>query len=300
MRADRSASPIRRRRHRIRISFARPCWPGCQPCRHRTGTLRCVERTDRRPGRDWLRSLARAEGRNAPGFAPDRRHAALWHACNSNRRDRCRTADPHRLYARRRRSDAGLCDRKLRRRNGPRARSGAARLPRRDARRFAPARQGDHDGRGHRRLGRRRAGKQSRARLRLALRIACRLCLAEATIGPDQRIKVSRLVAAVDAGQDRQSRLWSGSRSKVGCLRRWPRRPFRRPNISPACREPCRCAAAAFERLRDVPKVEIELIQSDEEPGGISGLGMAYWRRLLPTPSPPEPAGACAISRSTR
>ena len=30
-----------------------------------------------------------------------------------------------------------------------------------------------------------------------------------------------------------------------------------------------------FERLADVPKVEIELIQSGEEPGGVSGLGLA-------------------------
>jgi isoquinoline 1-oxidoreductase beta subunit len=30
-----------------------------------------------------------------------------------------------------------------------------------------------------------------------------------------------------------------------------------------------------FERLHDVPKVEVELIGSDDQPGGVSGLGMA-------------------------
>ena len=30
-----------------------------------------------------------------------------------------------------------------------------------------------------------------------------------------------------------------------------------------------------FERLREVPKVEVELIPSDKAPGGVSGLGMA-------------------------
>jgi len=30
-----------------------------------------------------------------------------------------------------------------------------------------------------------------------------------------------------------------------------------------------------YERLRDVPKIEVEIIQSNNPPGGISGLGMA-------------------------
>ena len=30
-----------------------------------------------------------------------------------------------------------------------------------------------------------------------------------------------------------------------------------------------------FERLHEVPKIEVELIQSDEPSGGVSGLGMA-------------------------
>jgi isoquinoline 1-oxidoreductase beta subunit len=34
-------------------------------------------------------------------------------------------------------------------------------------------------------------------------------------------------------------------------------------------------ATKPFERLKDVPKIEIELIRSDEESGGVSGLGIA-------------------------
>ena len=30
-----------------------------------------------------------------------------------------------------------------------------------------------------------------------------------------------------------------------------------------------------FERLREVPRIEVELIHSDAEPGGVSGLGVA-------------------------
>jgi isoquinoline 1-oxidoreductase beta subunit len=30
-----------------------------------------------------------------------------------------------------------------------------------------------------------------------------------------------------------------------------------------------------YERLRDVPRIEVEIVQSEDEPGGISGLGMA-------------------------
>jgi isoquinoline 1-oxidoreductase beta subunit len=30
-----------------------------------------------------------------------------------------------------------------------------------------------------------------------------------------------------------------------------------------------------YERLRDVPKIEVELIRTSGQPGGISGLGMA-------------------------
>lgn len=32
---------------------------------------------------------------------------------------------------------------------------------------------------------------------------------------------------------------------------------------------------AGYERLRDVPKIEVEIIPSNDSPGGVSGLGMA-------------------------
>jgi isoquinoline 1-oxidoreductase beta subunit len=32
---------------------------------------------------------------------------------------------------------------------------------------------------------------------------------------------------------------------------------------------------AGYERLREVPKIEVEIIPSNDPPGGVSGLGMA-------------------------
>jgi isoquinoline 1-oxidoreductase beta subunit len=97
--------------------------------------------------------------------------------------------------------------------------------------------------------------------------------LAEATIGADQRIKVSRLVAAVDAGrivnpglvrQQVEGSLLTGLSAAVipapefvaGVPRAIPMRE-------------------GYERLRDVPKIEVEIIDSNADPGGVSGLGMA-------------------------
>jgi isoquinoline 1-oxidoreductase beta subunit len=97
--------------------------------------------------------------------------------------------------------------------------------------------------------------------------------LAEATIGADQVIKVSRLVAAVDAGrivnpglvrQQIEGGLLAALAAALipapeyiaGMLRAVPMR-------------------SGYERLRDMPKIEVEIIQSNAAPGGISGLGMA-------------------------
>lgn len=98
--------------------------------------------------------------------------------------------------------------------------------------------------------------------------------LAEATIGADQRIKVSRLVAAVDAGrivnpnlvrQQIEGGLLAALASAVV-----PASEF----VAGMPRaEPMR--GRGYERLEDVPKIEVELIRGNDEPGGISGLGMA-------------------------
>ena len=98
--------------------------------------------------------------------------------------------------------------------------------------------------------------------------------LAEAAIGPDQRIKVSRLVAAVDAGrivnpnlvrqQVEGSLLSALAAASVGA----PEYVAGMPRAEPI-------RGRGYERLHDVPKVEVELIPGNDQPGGVSGLGIA-------------------------
>jgi isoquinoline 1-oxidoreductase beta subunit len=98
--------------------------------------------------------------------------------------------------------------------------------------------------------------------------------LAEASIGPDQRIKVSRLVAAVDAGrivnpalvrQQVEGALLAALASAIVPA---PEYVANMPRAAPI-------SGRGYERLADVPRIEVELIQSEAEPGGVSGLGMA-------------------------
>lgn len=98
--------------------------------------------------------------------------------------------------------------------------------------------------------------------------------LAEASIGADQQIKVSRLVAAVDAGQIVNPNLVrqqvEGGLLAALASALVPAPPYvaNMPRAAPL-------RGPKFERLSDVPNVEVELIESDREPGGVSGLGMA-------------------------
>jgi isoquinoline 1-oxidoreductase beta subunit len=98
--------------------------------------------------------------------------------------------------------------------------------------------------------------------------------LAEASIGPDQRIKVSRLVAAVDAGRVVNPKLVK-QQVEGGLLTALAAAMIPTPQYVAGMprAEPMR--GRGFERLHDVPRIEVELIPSDEEPGGVSGLGMA-------------------------
>ena len=98
--------------------------------------------------------------------------------------------------------------------------------------------------------------------------------LAEATIGADQRIKVSRLVAAVDAGrvinpglvrQQVEGGLIAALAAAVVPPPEWV---AGMPRAAPM-------RGRGYERLHDVPKIEVEIIGSGELPGGVSGLGMA-------------------------
>lgn len=97
--------------------------------------------------------------------------------------------------------------------------------------------------------------------------------LAEATIGADQQIRVSRLVAAVDAGRIVNPNL---VRQQVegGLLSALSAALIPAPEMIAGMPRavPMR---AGYGRLRDIPKIEIEVIDGNGPPGGISGLGMA-------------------------
>ena len=98
--------------------------------------------------------------------------------------------------------------------------------------------------------------------------------LAEATIGADQRLKVSRLVAAVDAGQVVNAGL---VRQQVegGLLAALATALVSAPEFVAGMPRATPMRGRGFERLHDVPKIEVDLIPSNEPAGGISGLGMA-------------------------
>jgi len=98
--------------------------------------------------------------------------------------------------------------------------------------------------------------------------------LAEATLGADQRVRVSRLVAAVDVGRVVNPEL---VRQQVegGLLAAMAAAVVPAPEYVAGMPRAAPFRGRGYERLHEVPKVEIEIIGSDEAPGGVSGLGMA-------------------------
>ena len=98
--------------------------------------------------------------------------------------------------------------------------------------------------------------------------------MAEATIGADQRIKVSRLVAAVDAGRIVNSGLVR-QQIEGGLLAALASAVVPAPEYVAGMPRATPMRGKGFERLHDVPKIEVELIPSNHSAGGISGLGMA-------------------------
>lgn len=97
--------------------------------------------------------------------------------------------------------------------------------------------------------------------------------LAEASLGADQSIKVSRLVAAVDAGRIVNPGLVQ-QQIEGGLIAALAAATIPAPEFVAGMPRAVPMHLG-HERLRDVPKVDVEIVQSQEEPGGISGLGMA-------------------------
>jgi isoquinoline 1-oxidoreductase beta subunit len=96
--------------------------------------------------------------------------------------------------------------------------------------------------------------------------------LAEASLGPDQRVRVNRLVAAVDCGRA----------VNPGLVRQQVESGLLHALVTAAGPAPSGYAgmflarplgALGLGRLHDLPKVEVELVDSGAKPGGVSGLG---------------------------
>ena len=96
--------------------------------------------------------------------------------------------------------------------------------------------------------------------------------VASASIGDDQRVKVHRLVAAVDCGRVINSGLveqqvtagliWALAQATIASLEWIAAMPRARP-----------IGAIAMPRLADAPEVVVAIIPSSDPPGGVSGLG---------------------------
>jgi isoquinoline 1-oxidoreductase beta subunit len=96
--------------------------------------------------------------------------------------------------------------------------------------------------------------------------------VASASIGDDQRVKVHRLVAAVDCGrvvnssiarqQVEAGLIWALAQATVTAPEWIAGMPRARP-----------VGGIGLPRLVDTPEIAVEIIGSSDKPGGLSGLG---------------------------
>jgi isoquinoline 1-oxidoreductase beta subunit len=95
--------------------------------------------------------------------------------------------------------------------------------------------------------------------------------VASATIGDDQRLKVNRLVAAIDCGRVVNSGLVK-QQVEAGLI--WALAQATAPLPEWVAGMPrARAMGSVLLRLSDTPQVAVEIISSSEAPGGVSGLG---------------------------
>jgi isoquinoline 1-oxidoreductase beta subunit len=96
--------------------------------------------------------------------------------------------------------------------------------------------------------------------------------LVQAGVGPDQRIKVERMVAAVDCGRVVNPGLVrqqiEGSLMQALDLATTPA-----PQIVAGMPIARPLAALGLSRLSPMPRIDVEIVPSHEMPGGVSGLG---------------------------
>jgi isoquinoline 1-oxidoreductase beta subunit len=96
--------------------------------------------------------------------------------------------------------------------------------------------------------------------------------VATASIGEDQRIKVHRLVAAVDCGRTVNSGLVT-QQIESGLVWALAQATVSAPEWVAGMARAGSFSAAGLPRIADTPPIFVELIPSSERPGGVSGLG---------------------------
>jgi isoquinoline 1-oxidoreductase beta subunit len=96
--------------------------------------------------------------------------------------------------------------------------------------------------------------------------------VAMASIGDDQRVKIHRLIAAVDCGRVINSSV-AGQQVEAGLIWAAAQATVRSPEWIAGMPRARPLGGIGLPRLSDAPQVFVELIPSSEEPGGLSGLG---------------------------
>jgi isoquinoline 1-oxidoreductase beta subunit len=101
---------------------------------------------------------------------------------------------------------------------------------------------------------------------------SCIGLVASASIGDDQRVKVHRLVAAVDCGRVINSGIVEQQIS-AGLIWALAQATVPRPEWIAGMPRARPIGGIALPRLSDAPEIVVQIIPSSDAPGGVSGLG---------------------------
>ena len=96
--------------------------------------------------------------------------------------------------------------------------------------------------------------------------------VASASIGPDQRVKVHRLAAAVDCGRVVNSGIVQ-QQVEAGLIWALAQATVLKPEWVAGMPRARPLGGIGLPRIADMPEIAIELIPSSDAPGGVSGLG---------------------------
>jgi isoquinoline 1-oxidoreductase beta subunit len=96
--------------------------------------------------------------------------------------------------------------------------------------------------------------------------------VANASVGGDQRVKVERLVAAVDCGRAVNTGLVA-QQIEAGLMWALGQATVPSPEFVAGMPRAISMTAIGLPRLGDTPQIVVEIIPSSDPPGGISGLG---------------------------